>query len=232
MKEALLNFVAFLGWNPKTEQEVFSLDDLVAQFDLSNVNKAGAVFDLHKLDWMNGLYIRALDPAQLTDQLIPYWQEAGFIQISNIKYQITNLETEFEKKYLQSIAMLEQPRLKKLSEIGERTAYFFVEPKIDSQMLVWKKSTPEDAKEKLTQLAAFINQLDDAIVTDQTQLESQIKAYIEKNSFDNGSVLFPMRVALTGLEKSPTPFEVASVLAQGLGKSTVVSRLEKAAGQL
>ncbi|MFI5205418.1 MAG: glutamate--tRNA ligase, partial [Candidatus Paceibacterales bacterium] len=74
---ALINFAAFLGWNPKTEQEIFSLADLIAQFDLAKINKSGAVFDQNKLDWINGQYIRQISDDELVKMLIPYWQADG-----------------------------------------------------------------------------------------------------------------------------------------------------------
>ena len=221
LPEALLNFVAFLGWNPKTEQEIFTLQEMIDQFDFSKVNKAGAVLDMNKLDWMNGLYIRTLDPSDLAESLIPYWEAAGLID-----------KSKTDMSYLTAVANLEKERLKKLSEIGERTRYFFVEPEVDPQLLVWKKSSASDAKEKLTALAAFLKELDDSVIADSKELEARVKAYIQENSFDTGSVLWPMRVALTGLPASPTPFEVASTLAVGLGKEAVIRRLEKAATSL
>jgi glutamyl/glutaminyl-tRNA synthetase len=132
---------------------------------------------------------------------------------------------QIEKKYLQEITELEQERLKKLSEIGERTSYFFSKPTLDSFMLVWRKSDAADAKEKLAQLAEKFKSLSDDVLADKEKLEAEIKTYITENGFDTGSVLWPLRVALTGLQASPGPFEVASVLAKGLGKQEVIDRL-------
>ncbi len=218
LKEALLNFVAFLGWNPKTDQEIFSLSDLVDQFDLSKVNKAPAIFDLDKLDWMNSLYIRAKPIGELTQLLIPYWQAAGYSVPEN-------------EKYLQRVVELERDRLKKLSEIGERTRYFFMEPEYDAELLVWRKSTKEDAKVKLSSLHDYLSHCDEADF-EPADLETKLKQFIAKNNFDNGSVLWPLRVALTGLEKSPGPFEVASTLVLGLGKQAVLNCIQAAIKKL
>jgi glutamyl/glutaminyl-tRNA synthetase len=130
--------------------------------------------------------------------------------------------------YLEAIAGLEKERLKKLSEITERTEYFFSRPTISKDQLVWKKSTEEATKEILGKLADYISKTDIA----QDSWENSIKEFITANSFDNGSVLWPMRYALTGLEKSPGPFEVASVLSVGLGKQEIVYRLNAAANLL
>ncbi len=217
LKEALVNFVAFLGWNPKTEQEIFSLPDLVSQFDLAKVNKAPAIFDLNKLDWLNGLYIRQMNLENLTEQLLPYWKEAG-----------VNAE-KFAKEYLESIAALERERLKKLSEIGERTKYFFEAPKGENYkgILVGKNSNPKATEAGLDKL---INCLQDFYDPDFTKevLEKKVKDFIADNNLSNNDVLWPMRVALTGLSASPNPFEVASVLSLGLGKEEVLKRLKQA----
>ena len=97
LKEALLNFVAFLGWNPKTEQEIFSLNELIEQFDLSKVNNSGAVLDVNKLDWINGLYIRKLGVGELSDLLMPYWEGAGLLSKRDEKITITRLQKETDK---------------------------------------------------------------------------------------------------------------------------------------
>ncbi len=217
--EALTNFVAFLGWNPKTEQEIFSLQELTEQFDLTKVNKSGAVFDIHKLDWISSQYIRKVPTSDLAEKLLPYWKEGG-------------IDTEkYSKDYFIGITKLEQERLKKLSEIGERTHYFFVEPEYEAGLLTWKKSTPEDANEKLQKLLILLNSLGESAWTKEG-LEKAIQDFIQENSFDVGSVLWPLRVALTGMQASPGPFEVASTLALGLGTGAVLKRIEKAIAQL
>lgn len=219
LPEALINFVVFLGWNPKTEQEIFSLEELVKEFELSKVNKSPAVFDVNKLDWLNGQYIRQMTVLELSSKLVPFWKEYGI-----------NTES-FSLEYLQAITKLEQERLKKLSEIGERTAYFFSEPEIDASLLVWKNSTLEKTKQILLELAELIQNLSDEKFS-VTDLEEVIKKYIAQKGYDNGSVLWPLRYALTGQKASPGPFEVASVLILGLGKEAVVNRLKAAAGKI
>lgn len=219
LKEALLNFVALLGWNPKTEQEFFSLDELIKKFELSKINKSAAIFDLRKLEWMNSFYIRNKPLNELVELLLPYWK-------------ITSVDIEkHNKQYLEAIIALEKDRLKKLSEIGEGTGYFFERPNYNPELLIWKKSTKEDAKTKLIQLRNFLANLDEEDFKKEV-LETKIKKFITENKFDNGSVLWPFRVALTGLDKSPGPFETAAVLALGLGKKEILERLEAAVAKL
>lgn len=217
LKEALLNFVAFLGWNPKTEQEVFSLNDLIQQFDLAKINKSSAILDPVKLDWMNSLYIRTMGNLQLSQELLPYWQQAGIDA------------NKFKPEYLEAIAGLEKDRLKRLSEIGERTRYFFEAPDYNSELLIWKKSDKEKTKQILTELSELFGGLDDLT---RENLELQIKNFIAQKSYDNGSVLWPLRACLTGQEKSPGPFEVAATIALGLGKEEIISRIQSAIKKL
>ena len=220
LKEALINFVAFLGWNPKTEKEIFSLEELIKEFDLAKINKSGAVFDLNKLDWLNGQYIKKLDVTELAQRLKAYWQQAG---IDAKKYS---------DNYLSAIAALEQERLKKLSEIGERTKYFFTAPEYDPAILVWKKSSAEDAKAKLESLLTVFEGLTDQTSVNAGELQLILETHIAEIKSDKGSVLWPLRVALTGLEKSPGPFEVAAVLAKGPGKKEILNRLQTAINKL
>ncbi|HYF05615.1 MAG TPA: glutamate--tRNA ligase [Patescibacteria group bacterium] len=231
LREALINFLAFLGWNPKTEQEIFSIEELIAQFDLAKVNKAGAVFDVNKLDWINGLYIRKMSNEAVAEKLVPYWTQDGYLEQQAEGYFLHGYQQVVSLEYLALVASLEKERLKKFSEIGERSRFYFHPPIYDPAIVVWKKSTPEQTKANLLSLAKFLETISTEEFTI-TNLESKIKEFIAEQGADNGSVLWPMRVALTGLEKSPTPFEVASVLAFGLGKKEVVKRLELAANLL
>ncbi|MBL8031348.1 MAG: glutamate--tRNA ligase, partial [Candidatus Doudnabacteria bacterium] len=194
LKEALINFVVFLGWNPKSEQEFFTLEELIAQFELDKVNKAAAVLDMSKLDWINSHYIRAKSPQELAQLLIPYWLEVGYLENQNGNFTIKTLgNTLATNDYLEAIAELEQERLKKLSEIGERTAYFFQEPTFNYELLTWKKSTISDAKEKLTAVASLLAKQEQTILTSKEALEELLLSFIKENSYDTGSVLWPLR---------------------------------------
>ncbi len=220
LPQALVNFVALLGWNPKTEQEFFSMKELIEQFDLAKVNKAGAVFDIRKLDWVNGHYLRNKPTEELVSLSKPFWAEAG-IDVS-----------KFDNRYLGAVIDLEKERLKKLSELPESTKYFFVEPDYDPKILIWKKSDAADAKEKLTLLQDFFAKADEDVLSSIPKVEEGIKQFISEHNFENGPVLWPLRTALTGLEKSPSPFEVAATLYLGWGREGIISRLKQAVNKL
>lgn len=213
LKEALINFVAFLGWNPKTTQEIFSLEDLIVQFDLQNVNKSGAIFDINKLDWMNGQYIKNKPVGELVNLALPYWEQVG-----------VNVEN-FSREFLHAILNLEKERIKKLSEIGERTKYFFQLPEYDSKLLIWKKSDATKTKQALTDLYELFSQMQNEDFT-QSKLDIAIKKLIADKNYDNGSVFWPLRAALTGLSASPNPLEITETLHTGYGKDEILRRLK------
>ena len=216
LKEALVNFIAFLGWNPKTTQEIFSLDELIQQFDLTKVHRSAAVFDLDKLDWINGLYIRKLTPEQLAKELLPYLVRAGLVR-----------EGEVDQGFLEEVARIEQDRLKKLSDVVDKTGYLFGDVQLEAGKIVWKKSDAATTKQVLEKLIKLFDQIPDTEFT-APQLEEKLKEFIAQNNFDNGTVLWPLRYSLTGLDKSPGPFDVLSVLHRGYGKELIKKRLNSA----
>lgn len=217
LPEALINFIAFLGWNPKTEQEIFSMEELIAQFDLAKVNKSGAVLDMTKLDWMNSEYIRTKSNEELVELCRPFWI-AGGIDL-----------TKFNDEYLSAIVALEKERLKKLSDITTLTNYFFeTSPHLESAKIIWKKSNAHDTKQNLLLLQDLFRISDDETLKSAEKLEALIKAFIAEHDLDNGSVLWPLRYSMTGEDKSPGPFEVTATIFLGLGRENVMERLQHA----
>ncbi|HMR55214.1 MAG TPA: glutamate--tRNA ligase [Candidatus Doudnabacteria bacterium] len=219
LPEVLLNFVALLGWNPKTEQEIFTKEELVQQFDLEKVNKSGAVFDIEKLNWMNGMYLRERSNEELLKLVSPFLEQGGI----NI--------ADYPNEFLLAIIEIEKERLKVLSQIVEHTSFYFTQPEYDTAILVWKKADSADAKQKLSVVIEFLNTLSEADFQT-TVIEEKLKSWIAKKQFDTGSVLWPLRVSLSGLERSPSPFELISALYKNGGLSTVISRIQTAIDKL
>jgi len=201
LPEALVNYLALLGWNPGDEREIFSLEELVKEFDLKKVHSAGAIFDINKLEWMNGHYIREMDIDELVKLCKPYLKN-------------------HDDNYIKKVVALEQDRLKEISDITETTEYFFKDPEYKTELLKWRKADLADAKEKLKFLIKELKSIPETGWT-LTDLKQLILDSIKANKFQNGNVLWPMRVALTGKDKSPGPFEVAEVL----GKDESLKRL-------
>lgn len=215
LPEAILNFIMLLGWHPPGDKEIFSLEEMVKEFSFERVQKAGAVFDLKKLEWMNGLYIRNLSLPELQKRALPFLQAAGL-----------PLDTKTDAQ-IQGMIKAEQERLKKLSEIGERISFYFKLPDYSAQDLVWKKSTPEETKNRLGELIKFLEKLADKNWTEEL-LEKSIKEFITSQNWGTGECLWPMRLALSGLEASPGPFTIAAIL----GKQETLQRLTQAYGVL
>jgi len=212
LPEALINFMAFLGWNPGDEREIYSMNSLIKEFSLEKVQKAGAVFNIKKLDFLNGFYIRQRSPEKLTELCLPYLIEAGFI-----------IKEKADLEYLKKIISIYQERLKKLSEIVELTDFFFKEKlNYDKNLLRWKEMSDKEIKDSLNKLEKLLSKvkLED---WNKTNLECVLLPESEKIG-DRGKLLWPLRVALTGKEASAGPFEIAEIL----GKEKTIKRIKEA----
>lgn len=207
LKEAIVNFIALLGWNPGDDREIFGVEELESEFDIAKVGKSAAVFSREKLDWFNREYIRNMDVAELVDRCMPFFVNAG-LQVESIKYKV------------ESVIALEKERVSTLVELVDEVSFVFAkELDYGAELLIWKKSTREDAKEKLSELEIFLQDIEDW-----DSIEESVMAWIKENDYGNGDVLWPMRVALSGKKNSPGPFEIANVL----GKDKVLQRLNRA----
>ncbi len=213
LPEAILNFVAFLGWNPGTDDEIFTLDGLVRAFSLEKVNKAGGVFNLEKLDWYNREYIKKLTNEELVDRASEWLQEAG-IDLG-------------DKAFLAKAVSLEKERIVTLAELPEAIRFMIQLPDYDPKLVVWKKSDAEEGKKILLELKEFMNTIS-VQGWNKTELERQIGEWIQDKGYGTGNVLWPMRTALSGQQNSPGPYEIAEVL----GKDKTLDRLDVAVGKL
>jgi len=222
LKEAIINFVVLLGWNPKTEQEIFSLTELVEQFSLDKINKSGAVFNIEKLNWFNQYYIRKMDLDDLTAKCLPYLLDAGLMEKDGEDYK--NKETGETVSYdlIKKVVLLARERLVKLDDISEVTKFLFTEKlDYDPELLVWKKSSKEDTAKNLELLKNFLLGVNDF---SKKNLETKIKKFIEEKGLGVGDMLWPFRIALSGLKNSPPPFDIVEIL----GKDKTVKRIESA----
>jgi len=211
LPEAVLNFIALLGWNPKTNQEIFTREELVKEFNLDKINKASAIFDLEKLDWLNGYYIRKLDLDKLTDLCSEYIDDK-----------------KVKKDYLKKIVVLFRERMRQLSEIKELASFFFEEKlKYNPEILVPSKIDKDFTLTILTLTADFVREIKEDDF-EAKKLKLLFEQFIQKNSFNNNIVLWPLRVAITGKEASPGVFEVMEVL----GKDVILTRVGEALNNL
>jgi glutamyl-tRNA synthetase len=221
LPEALVNFVALLGWNPGqgNTQEIFSLDELASLFDLGQVHKGGAVFDQKKLDWMNGEYIKRLALGELYARA----EEGGFLESPLIKNAPADLRSE---EAIKRVLAVEQERLVRLDGIGVENPFFFQETlEYPGERLAWKTQSPAETRVMLERAHTLLSEAPAVTWQELSALENLLlSAAGEKR----GDFLWPLRVALSGAEKSPSPFALAFVL----GKERSLERLEMALERL
>ncbi|MDP2664927.1 MAG: glutamate--tRNA ligase [bacterium] len=205
LPEAVINFLALLGWNPGDEREIFSLEELVKEFSVEKIQKAGAVFNIKRMDWINGAYIRNKTPEELAKLCKPYLP--------------SNAKIEDREK----VVVLYQERLKKLSEIAEFTDFIFKEKlEYPKELLQWKNAPEKDTEEALDTLEKLLSDVD----AKKWNKEALSELLLKKAEVmgDRGLLLWPMRVALTGKQASAGPFEVA----EALGKEKTLQRIKEA----
>ncbi len=214
LKEAIINFVALLGWNPGEgeTQEIFSFDELIQKFDLSHVHKSGAVFDLKKLDWLNAQYIKKLSIKDLYSKSLEFLKQKDFY--------IEAVEEKKSEKYIKNILSIERDRLNNLSEVGESSQFFFQDIKYDRDLLRWKNMNDEELKWSLEKSQKVLEKIGEP----DWKKEILEKNLLEAAGDKRGDLLWPLRVALTGEQKSPSPFEVA----WALGKEESLKRIKAA----
>jgi len=216
LPQALINFIAFLGWNPGTKEEIFSLDELIKEFSIEKIQKSGAIFNVQKLDFLNGYSIRHLPLEGLTNLCLPYLVEAGLIG-----------EGEWSLAKLAPMVALYQERLKKLSEIPELIDFFFKETlEYEKALLIWKTVGEEEIVKELDKVDKVLSIINETNWTEDTINKAMMPLANETN--DRGRLLWPFRVALSGKKASAGPFEIASVL----GKEKTLQRIEIAINKL
>ncbi|MDA1038226.1 MAG: glutamate--tRNA ligase [bacterium] len=213
LPDALNNFVSTLGYNPKGDEEIYSMKEFEELFDITKVNRGGAIVNYEKLSWMNQQYIKVMGIDRL---------------LSLVKSLLEFNKMEVDDDLLRRIITIEHDRLERLNDILIRIPNYQKLPDYAPSILVWKKSDREDAIAQIHGVLTFLKEVEDEVFEDFATLEERIKRYIEHNGLQNGNVLWPMRVALSGQSNSPTPFELAWVF----GKIETIKRLEAAIGKL
>lgn len=210
LPEAILNYIALLGWNPGDEREIFSLKELEQVFSSERLNKSPAIFDIAKLTWMNGCYIRSLSPEEFDAVAQPYY---------------ANITIPINKKALSSAL---QPRIETLGEIAEQIDFLQAVPDYDLALYENKKmkTTPEVAEKALKIVLPILSEVTD---WSNDNLFEVLKAAAVANEMKNGQVLYPVRIALSGKETTPGG---ATELAVILGKDETLNRIKAAIQKL
>lgn len=201
--EAVVNFLAFLGWNPGTEQEIFDLETLTNVFELERVNKAGARFDPDKTEWFNHQYMQMQSDTYLAHQFKPIVDE----QVENI-----------DVNYIEMVVALIKERATFVSDFWDMSDFFFVAPKNYNEKAL-KKSVKEDTSEILNNLKSEIQKLE---VFEIENLKTEIKGWITTQEIGFGKVMMPLRLALVGDLKGPDVFDIMYMI----GKEETMNRIE------
>ncbi|MBI4022324.1 MAG: glutamate--tRNA ligase [Candidatus Andersenbacteria bacterium] len=212
LPEAMLNYLALLGWNPKTDQEIFSHGELVDAFRLADVQKSGAIFNLIKLEAINKQYLRRLPPQALLGRAQPYLAQAGITVGKRGDFWRAALATE-------------RDRAATLSALAEAVSFFQPDgpAAYPATLLAWRESDRASTRQHLQTLYKLLQGLKPTEF-EAEQLKKRLLTWLDGAGLNRGAVLWPLRVALTGKEHSPGPFEVAAVL----GKEEVLRRLGQA----
>ena len=206
VSEAIVNYVALLGWCPEGTQEIFSLEELVKIFDYHHMSKSPAVFDMTKLKWMNGEYLKAMDEDTFYEMAKPYIEEV------------------ITKNYdLKKIAALVKTRIEIFPDIKEQIDFFEKLPEYDTAMYCHKKmkTNEETSLEVLKEVLPILEAQDDY---SNDALYNTLKKYIEEKGYKNGYVMWPVRTAVSGKQNTPGG---ATEIMEVLGKEESLNRIRK-----
>jgi len=208
LAQALVNYLLLLSWSPGENRELVSLKEAVGLFDIKNVNKTAATFNLKKLQWINNQYLKNEDPRKLLDELLPGLIERNYVR-----------KDDFDSNYLISLVKLFQARLNTLAEFPDWADFFFVE----------EVAVDEKAKEKFLsqdfsrEFALFLKRLDSLKGFDIPAIEAEFRSLVAELGIEAKTLIHPIRVALTGKTVGPGLFEVIYYL----GKERTRQRLTK-----
>lgn len=215
LPEAILNYMALLGWNPGGEKEVFTLDELVELFDLSRVQKGGAIFSLEKMRWFNSEHFKRYSFAEKRSMVLEHLERED-----RVPSEFVSLVREndiFAKTLFERIEILDDAVV--FAREGKYD-YLYTNPSVTKENLLWKEETPEATRARLEKARALLETVEH--FDDPEEVKTAIWDYATEEG--RGQVLSPVRIALSGKERSLDPFTIAAIL----GKIETLRRLESA----
>jgi glutamyl-tRNA synthetase len=214
--EAIVNFLALLGWSTGTEEEILSLDELAARFDLDHVQKGGAVFDRERLEWLTGQWIRRLPPDELIARLEPFLEgelDAG---------RIDRLPAPEE---LRALLPIVQERLPTLGAIGDLVGFLWVDQlQVDPELLVPKRWDVVTTRDALGAARDTIEEAVGPVTFEADELEPPLRALVDARGWKAGDLFMAIRVAVTGRTATPPLFDTLVAL----GRERTLARLDAA----
>jgi len=206
--EATINFLALLGWNPGSEQEIFNLDQLIQSFDLKRVNKSGARFDPEKTKWFNQHYLQEKTNTELAELFLP-----------EVKEKVVD-DSRANQSYVERVISKIKERAVFVSDFWNLSDYFFMAPGNYNEKAV-RKQWKEDTPKIMNELLEILKGIEDF---SSTTIETTVKDWISKEELSFGNVMPPLRLVIVGEMKGPHIFDIISLL----GKKDSISRIEKA----
>lgn len=211
LPEAIVNYVALLGWSPSDNREIFSLKELVEVFDYTHISKSPAVFDMGKLRWMNGEYMKAMDPDKFYEMALPYMQE------------ILKKDFNFRK-----IAAMVQTRIETFLDITALIDFFQEVPEYDASMYRHKKmkTTEESSLSVLKEVLPVLEELSDY---HNDAIYAELSAFVKEKGYKNGYVMWPLRTAVSGKQMTPAG---ATEIMEIIGKEETLKRVHAAIDKL
>ena len=215
IREALVNYLALLGWATGTEEEVLSLDEIAARFELEAVHKGGAIFDRERLEWLNGQWIRRLEPDELIDRLRPFIEAE--LRAGRIDWMPSDEE-------LRALLPVVQDRLPTLGAVGDLVGFLWVERvAVAAATLVpkrWDAATTQDGLSAARATIAAVG----AVAFEADELEPPLRALAEARGWKAGDLFMAIRVAVTGRTATPPLFDTLVAL----GRERTLERLDRA----
>ncbi len=210
LKEALVNFVALLGWNPGDDREIFSLQNLAQEFSLERVGKSGAVFNIEKLNWMNAQHLRAKPNEELLEMVRPHLAAAGI--------------TTVDDGYVLRVIVLMRERVEKTEDFVRLGSYFFMDPEVYDEQ-ARRKSWKQESGGLMNQVALRLRTLETETAD---VVEAAVRGVAEENNVGAGKLIHPLRLVLTGMGGGPGLFDIMALI----GRKTCVRRIERAVSVL
>ncbi len=208
LAEALVNYLLLLSWSPGDNREIIDMKEALKLFDIKDVNKTAAAFDLKKLNWINNQYIKTEDPQKLAVRIVPLLVENRYIA-----------ENDFDREYVLSIIKLFQDRLSTLNDFPQRADYFFLD-EIEIEPEARKKFLTRDFSKEFK---LFLERLDELEQFDAAHIESAFRNLVGELNLETKELIHPIRVALTGKTVGPGLFD----LMHHLGREKVKKRLSR-----
>ena len=211
LSEAIVNFVALLGWSPASDEEIFSLEELVKEFDYHRISKSPAVFDMVKLRWMNGEYMKKMDDDKFYEMALPYLKE------------VITKDLDFHK-----IAAMVKTRIEVFPDIKDHVDFFEKVPEYDVSMYVHKKmkTNQETSLQVLKEVTPLLEKQEDF---SNDALFEMLSAYAKEHGYKVGYVMWPIRTALSGKQMTPAG---ATEILEVLGKEESLTRIQAAIAKL